>query len=230
MRTYVSLFAALAVCLTLETAPVFGHGFSITLEGNQMVGKFTDNPIGQQDRLYHQMLFNFDSNEHEMDHGGPVAAFSGNNFKGTVLGNLWYFDGVEAVEAPAGALLKMLDTTTGDFLTVDGSGVIGNPIDLAADNGHGVLWSMPQTSPAGIYGIAYQVDATNLSNVPYLTSNPLVVMTKVGAYNGDLAAAQTAIYNAAIGVPEPSTWALLCGGMATLAFVQRGLRRRRALQ
>lgn len=86
--------------------------------------------------------------------------------------------------------------------TVNITGSTANPgsFSVVGDDDHSIGWILSGSSstPAGVYGFAYRVTGTGGGGIPFEPSVPLVVAFDTPDFSGDLAAAQQAVFNAAL--------------------------------
>lgn len=239
MRCFLMFVFALATLGV--TASTFGHGFVITLSGNQIVGQSNDFPTLPASL--------FDTNAAEPNPGtfpttyraasGSIEASTGFNvnpmnppvdtFRFDFLGGLWHSSGGTATAADAAVRLNANSATSpaGADLLGNSNGAAG--FALAGISSHEVTWWLIGTSsslndiPGGAYGAVLQVSGTSGNGNPFLPTGPLVVVFKTPDFT-DLTAfanARDAIYAAAVPEPAGVLLAAIGAGGAAALFMRR---------
>ena len=226
-------FKFLAIALTLACpGQAWGHGFSLSLNGNQLVASSGDYPGNGNQYLFGEV---FDSIGGQLvtDHGGAGTSLfgTGKNLSFNVQGGLWYSNGGPATLADAGLSLLMEGNRPGfpGSVEIDRDSLFTLGFAISGNSSHEFLTTLQGgTIPEGVYGIAYQVTgAPAAGGAPYVPT-PLLVATWMtpnfdpGINPEDpgspLSLARAAIYDAATNpIPEPSTLVLLATGALGLA-------------
>jgi len=203
-----------------------GHGFSLSLSGNNLVGTSNDFPGNGNARLFNATLADL-LGEWKSDHGGAGSSNFGTNkeLAFDVLGPLWYSTGGVAVPAAAGVALEMLG---GSSITLDGNSTITAGYPISGNTSHEFIFTLDgAASHEGVYGIAYSVRGNPVGGDPYVPTLLLVATWMTPNFDpgedpldpeSPLQLAQTAIFNAAIIVPEPSSIVLAVLGAVALGF------------
>jgi hypothetical protein len=209
MKSMSSVIASLLLAILLLCRSASGHGFGLNLVGNTIEAEsevptisphlFTEQFVTASDTILHT------------DHGG-VEADTGFNLPSDqlsvqFLGPLWYSDGTPALHAALGFTLNATSYDTSVVPnavlgTVNITGSTANPgsFPVVGDDDHSIGWILSGSSsiPVGVYGFAYRVKGTSGGGLPFDPSVPLVVAFDTPDFAGNLAAAQQAVFNAAL--------------------------------
>lgn len=234
----------IAVVMLASAAPVFGHGFALSLNGNVLTATSNDFPGNGNPNLFLAELA-LSSGELRSTHGGAGTSLfgTGKSLSFDVYSPLLYSAGTGVPAEPAAAGISMLIESQNllGSITVDGGDAFTAGYQILGNSSHEFRWTLDSTGilPEGVYGLAYRVkggpaaggayDPTQLLVVTYMTpgffpgNDPL-------APDSPLSLATAAVYEAATNpVPEPSTWALMGFGVAGLLAVARRRTRRAPL-
>jgi len=237
MRNAKYLLFIIALAGSMQSA--HGHGFSLSLSSNTLVGTSGDFPGNGNSRLFNGDLVDI-LGEWKSTHGGAGSSNFGTNkeLAFDVLGPLWYSTGGVAVPAAVGVSLQMADVEAGfagPSITLDANSNITAGYPISGNTSHEFTFTLDgATSHEGVYGIAYSVRGNPVGGNPYVPTQLLVATwTTPGFFKGDdpldpespLSLAQAAIFNAASTVPEPASIVLAALGAAALVFFR--WRRRR---
>ena len=227
---------ALATLTVLEPARVWGHGFTLSLSGNNLVTHSDDPPLPIPPELVpndRAFVENLDDvlGVLQTDAGGPgggTAFVQNRHFSFEVLGPLWFSNGGDATPAANGAKMTIVDQQAGfgGQRVLTGADVGLQPIlPISGRTSHEFIWQLTGTPAAGAYGIVYRVHGgqnggDDFGTTPWILS---VYATPGFADTGNLDLAAAKIIAAA--VPEPASVAMLSAGLA--AAVGAALHRRR---
>jgi len=228
-------FFLAALLVAAPAAIAHGHGFSLSLSNNTLIGSSgAANP-----HLFFADL-ELIAGHLESDHGGPGSTLFGN---GKELGfdvftPLYYStgDGNPAVLADPNVSLEIAGTF--GTISVDASSALTPGYKITGNTSHEFTWSLLGTSiPEGVYGIGYRVRGNPVGGSAYAPTELLAVTYFTpGFFPGNdpldpgspLAVANAAIYAAATNpVPEPSSMVLGMLGLAALATYGSRRRHRR---
>jgi hypothetical protein len=202
-------------------------GFKLKLVGNQIIAKNTEGTI--PDELFGHAfdITNNTTSTYESSHGSVDANDAGSGFSFPSAGasdsfvfnirGLWTFAGGVASPVPASGILQILKTSDrSPIAQLEGSNAAPPGFSIAATTSHELLWTVPQSSPVKVWGLAYSVTGVSaVTGLPFKESPTLVSVQWTPDFQGDPDAAMQAIYAAV--VPEPGAGALLwLGGLAVV--------------
>ena len=159
MRTK-CLFLVLA--LAGSTPVAWGHGFSLSLSGNTLVGTSNDYPGNGNPRLFNE-TFDVIGGELTSEHGGAGnSPFGTNKSLGfDVAGKLWYSDGGLAVPAANGISLLIEDQQAGfvgPSISIDANSLVTPGYPISGNLADEFIFTLSGgVIPEGVYGIAYSV-------------------------------------------------------------------------
>ncbi len=225
-------YLLLAIVLAGSTQVAHGHGFSLSLSGNTLVGTSNDFPGNGNARLFNE-VFDEILGEWKIDHGGAGTSLFGTNkqLAFDVLGPLWYSTGGVAVPAAVGVSLQMADQQAGfvgPSITLDANSTITAGYPISGNTSHEFIFTLDgAASHEGVYGIAYSVRGNPVGGNPYVPTQLLVATWMTPNFDpgedpldpeSPLQLAQVAIFNAASTVPEPSSIVLAAMGAMALVF------------
>jgi hypothetical protein len=226
----------LIVLLLLVTPARFAdaHGFTLRNVGGVITAENNDPPYFNAHLFGHALdVANTTQGRNQSDHGAidadaPGSGFTipGDTIQMELVGPLWFSSGGPAVIAPAGITLTAEQKVTNATRTISSAGPVGGPLTLAATSSHEMIWSLPIGTTEGAYGVSYRITGTAAGGQSFTPSAPLTVVFTTPGFTGDVAAAEQAIFAAA--VPEPSTWALLAAALGLMVGVVVGSRTRTA--
>ena len=237
-------YLLLVLVLAGSTKAAHGDGFALSLSGNTLVGVSNDFPANGNARLFNS-AFEDVLGSWETDHGGAGSNLFGTNkqLAFDVLGPLWYSTGGVAVPAAVGVSLQMADQQAGfvgPSITLDANSTITAGYPISGNTSHEFVFTLDgATSHEGVYGIAYSVRGNPVGGNPYVPTQLLVATWMTPNFNpgedpldpeSPLQLAQTAIFNAASTVPEPSSIVLsaICAGAMAMVAMNRRRRMSRA--
>jgi hypothetical protein len=230
MRNVKYLFLIIALAGSMQAA--HGHGFSLSLSGNTLVGTSGDFPGNGNSRLFNDSLLDI-LGEWKSNHGGAGSNLFGTNkeLAFDVLGPLWYSTGGVAVPAAVGVSLQMADAQvgfTGPSITLDANSTITAGYPISGNTSHEFVFTLDGAAlHEGVYGIAYSVRGNPVGGNPYVPTQLLVATWMTPGFDpgqdplnpeSPLQLAQVAIFNAATVVPEPSSIVLAVLGAVALGF------------
>jgi hypothetical protein len=225
-------YLLLILALAGSTQVAHGHGFSLSLSGNTLVGTSGDFPGNGNARLFNADLADL-LGAWKSDHGGAGAGSFGINkeLAFDVLGPLWYSTGGVAVPAAVGVSLAMKDQTgvfAGPSITLDGNSTATAGYPISGNTSHEFIFTLAGAElHEGVYGIAYSVRGNPVGGNPYVPTQLLVATWSTPGFDpgnepldpeSPLQMAQLAIFNAATTVPEPSSIVLAVLGAAAVGF------------
>ena len=220
MRFVRMMILAALVAVSAESA--FGHGFSLSLQGNALSATSNDFPGNGNPHLFLTELQSL-GGQLRSTHGGAGSSLfgSGKTLSFDVFTPLLYSNGgVPADVAPLGAEMTIESANLTGSITIDRDSLFTAGYAITGNSSHEFLWTLVSSGalPEGVYGVGYRVKGGPAAGGAYDPS-PLLVATFMtpGFFPGNdplapdspLSLATGAIYQAAINVPEPSTWALL---------------------
>jgi len=209
MKSISSSIASALLGTLLLSESASGHGFGLTLVGNTIQAESEVPTISPH--LFTEQFVAASGTVLHTDHGG-VEADTGFNLPSDqlnvqFLGPLWYSDGIPALHAVAGFTLNATSYDTSVVPntvlgTVNITRSTANPgsFPVVGDDDHSIGWILSGSSPipAGVYGFAYRATGTSGGGSPFDPSVPLVVAFDTPDFSGNLAAAQQAVFNAAL--------------------------------
>jgi hypothetical protein len=242
MRNAKYLF--LAIVLAGWTQVAHGHGFSLSLSSNTLVGTSGDYPGNGNARLFNEQFLEI-LGEWKTEHGGAGTSLFGTNkeLAFDVLGPLWYSTGGAAVPAPINVSLEMKDQQgvfAGPSITLDANSTVTAGYPISGNTSHEFIFTLDGAAlHEGVYGIAYSVRGNPVGGNPYVPTQLLVATWMTPNFDpgedplnpeSPLQMAQAAIFTAATAVPEPSSIVLsaICAGAMAGVAVRRRRRMSRA--
>ncbi len=222
------------LALLLAAQAVWGHGFNILLDANQLtsssatfVRELDPPPLNSMTHgFFNKVDGQFDSSD---------------TFRFDIVSPLFYSNGSGAELAASGvsvtgySLASLSDIPTSSQVMSDATGAPSGLFVGSVLSTHGMEWVLSDTAPHGVYGFAYQISgyAAGDFQAPY---DPVTVVLGMhtDAFDGDpnMALAQQQVLEAAAqfatasAVPEPASW--LLGFISALALAGLAWRRRRA--
>ena len=242
MRRLFGLFVVAAVCLIPICQTAMGHGFQLSLSGNQLtaqgddfLGGSTTNPYtyssawttvtGGSDYLK-------TAGGVEPSATGGLSVAGGDTFSLEFVSPLMYSNGGTATPAGSGiamAIRSYVSTTYTLGNLIDSSSLNGTVIpsaflNVSGNTSHSINWELTGSSiPGGVYGFAYVAHGSNGATT-YGPTGPLVVLLNTGDSFSDptsVLAARAAVYSA---VPEPNSVVLAgVGAVLLLGYASRRL-------
>ena len=194
--TFIAIGFLVALLAVHETA--LGHGFELSLNGNQIAAVSEVPTISPH--LFVEEFDSFSATELFTDHGGVEAGgdgsiqLPGDTLGVEFLGPMWYSSGGVAQRSGTGLTLNATsyDTsiTPNTILgSVNLTGSTTNPgsFPVVGDDDHSIGWILSGTSiPAGAYGFSYRVTGLKDGDAetPFQPSVPLVVVFSTPGFNG----------------------------------------------
>ncbi len=232
-----NLLRSLMVLVMLAIAQsAFGHGFQLSLSGNQIVGTGDDflggtttNPSTYASvwtNVTAGSLYNKSAGGVQPSTTGGLSLANGDTFSLEFFGPLMFSSGGAAAPAAAGVSMaanSYVSTTYTapnliDSLILDGTFSIRDILDVSGNTSHSIQWVLSGSSiPPGVYGFAYKVHGVNgVAHTIYDTSTPLFVLLNTPDFTDATAvtAARGAVLDA---VPEPS--GLILAGISGAALI-----------
>jgi hypothetical protein len=233
-----------ALILVSAPAVTLAHGlhmaFSINPQNNYQMTSgvyygFTIDPVGQDDSVFEPGSYTVSSvTTDSFQYTAAFAAVDPPN--GIALGSTWGFDIVgpllywEPVGGFSDATVAATIVRSGNAFVVDKDSTFVAGGNLASGGGYNgnlgfhnsATVNLPLSAPNGLYAVGFQVRSTGAT--PYGTSDVFYAIGTLGMTAEEFNRGVEAY--AAIGVPEPSTWALMGFGVVGLLTVARRRTRR----
>lgn len=232
-------FAVSLVIVACAHELAWGHGFSLFLVGNSIQAASSDSNISNNPHLFFTEEFENDGlGGLATDHGGAgFSGFgSGKTLSFEVVTKLLYSNGgvAEPVAGPLTMEIANQFALQPPVNVTGGSLPSPATISISGNTDHELLWTLSGGAiPTGVYGVGYVVKGhpTSTPSTPYDPSPTLVAMFitpnftlgNVNDPNSPFNLATSAIYNKALGIPEPST--LVLAALAGVAMLAARLRR-----
>lgn len=221
------------LALLLAAQIVWGHGFNISLDGNQLTSSSAtfahelDPPLlnSMTHGFFNKVTGQFDSND---------------TFRFDIVSPLFYSDGSGAELAGPGlsvtgySTASLSDIPLSSQVVSDATGAPSGLFVGSVLSTHGMEWVLSDGAPDGVYGFAYQISGYADGNLATAYDPVTVVLgMHTDAFDGDanLVVAQQQVleaaaqFAAASAVPEPASW--LLGFISALALAGLAWRRRR---
>jgi hypothetical protein len=233
----------IAVLCTVLWAPLaWGHGFSLSLSGNNLSASSNSFPANGNQYLFGE-AFDDVLGELVTDHGAAGASLfgTGKSLTFEVLGPLWFSNGNGSPATPArdGLSLVVEGSRPGfpGLIEIDGASTHVAGFAISGNTSHEFLSTLTDdpslpfaAADNGVYGIMYRVIGSPVGGAPYVPTPWLVSTWMTPGFNpgndplsptSPLSIAQRAIYTAAVAVPEPSTIALAAAAMIGMVMLRR---------
>ncbi len=237
--TALILASAPAVTLAhgLHTAFVIDPAAKYSMTSTAYYG-FVPDPVGQDDSVFE--LGSYTANAVTTDSLQYTVSFGPTDPpNGVALGSTWGFDLVgplmywEPVSGFSDATVAATIVRSGNAFVVDKDSTFVAGGNLASGGGYNgnlgfhnsATVNLPLGAPNGLYAVGFQVRSTGATT--YGTSDVFYAIGTLGMTEEEFNRGIGAY--AAIGVPEPSTWALMGFGIAGLLTVARRRTRRTPL-
>ncbi len=235
------LLTAFVMMALAGASNAFGHGFRIDIDANNKIVLHTDDPNAGSRSIYEVQTLLGPSAFRSTDHpgydvdtlNGDSGVTIGASFGFNVLGPLWYSNGGAPVPSPVGKnmVITPQDFTIPGSVTVTGTSGFQNGFLIGAYDGStlGVYEhqfnyeiDVPGGVPVGAYALSMELTGTNNVGVPYVASDPFVIVFNNGYLISAFPALADQLYTAALPVPEPSTMVLAAiAGVGLIGFARR---------